>query len=204
MPGHPGPTPAFRRTPGHSPGLTPSLCTQIQSRRSPAQDKRISRLFAVLLRPLDPDSSIPLPPPSRCPGGRPAPPAAQLSRPGPAAFPAQPTCPCTTPPRSQRLLAALTSVSRTEELTKLLPRLVKTGRCQRGGGWWGRGRQGGRQEGGGAGREEGGGRRTRGEGRDLSPEKPLASDSQRLGRQAGPAWPRASLGVRSQHVPTCG
>lgn len=98
-PGHLGPTPAFRRTPGHSPGLTPSLCTQIQSRRSPAQDERTSRLFAVLLHPLDP-TSIPLPPPSRCPGGRPAPPAAQLSRPGPAAFPAQPTGPCTTPPRS--------------------------------------------------------------------------------------------------------
>ena len=106
-----------------------------------------------------------------------------------------PTAPAQPPPRSQGLLTALTSVSRPEEQTKLLPGLVKTGQCQRGGGWRGRGLQGGRSGAGGA---------PGAKGRDLSAEKSLASDRQRLGRQAGPARPRASLEVRSRHMPTCG
>lgn len=154
----------------------------------------------MLLRPLDSNTSLRLPSPSRCPGGRQLrqrPSAlgrvlgfsvASAERPSlltpPAPAPAQP------PPRSQWLLTALTSVSRTEEQTKLLPGLVKTGQCQRGCGWRGRGLQGGSSGAGGA-----SGARDR----DLSAEKPLASDRQRLGRQAGPARPRASLEVRSRH-----
>lgn len=106
MPGHLGPTPAFRRPPGHFRGLTPSLSAHRSNHGAPLLRIRgsaaSSRCSSGPWTPT-PLSGCPLPP--RCPGGRPDPPAAQRSRPGPgvrcglhrAAFPVHPTCPCPCP-----------------------------------------------------------------------------------------------------------